>query len=107
MMGLIGAGNNPMVGMIVAVAVAIQDINLVWNKGIHLYVKAKNTDESGNTSSYLVHTGDSNKKIAYKIHLGSNVVYYATERAYDEEIGILTNTMNTRIHGQDIMKLLI
>ena len=74
------------------VDVKIQDINLVWNKGINLYVKAKNTDVSGATSSYLINTEDVSKKIAYRIHLGNNIVYNATERAYDEEIGLLTNT---------------
>ena len=74
------------------VEVKIQDINLVWNKGINLYVKAKNTDESGATSSYLINTSDASKKIAYRIHLGNNIVYNATEPAYDEEVGLLTNT---------------
>ena len=37
-------------------------------------------------------TEDVSKKIAYRIHLGNNIVYNATERAYDEEIGLLTNT---------------
>ena len=32
------------------VDVKIQNINLVWNKGINLYVKAKNTEENGTTS---------------------------------------------------------
>ena len=39
----------------------------------------------------MINTEDTSKKIAYRIHLGNNIVYNATERAYNEEIGLLTN----------------
>lgn len=73
------------------VEVKIQNINLVWNKGINLYVKAANDDPDADVSSYLINTEEPNKKIGYKLHLSSSIVYYADNRLYDAEIGLLSN----------------
>lgn len=79
------------------VAVKIQDINLVWNKSIWLYVKAQNSPEetesnaSGSISSYLIDTTDPSKKIAYKMVLGTGVVYTSGEPGYNSPRGVLTN----------------
>ena len=70
------------------VEVKIQDINLVWHKSIGLYVKAQNTDETG---SYLINTTDPSKKIAYKILLGTGVIYSAAESGANTPRGVWTN----------------
>ena len=79
------------------VEVKIQKINLIWNKGINLYVKAQNSPEesesnaSGTISSYLIDTTDTSKKIAYKMVLGTGVVYSSSESGYNSQQGVLTN----------------
>ena len=79
------------------VELKIQKINLIWNKGINLYVKAQNSPEesesnaSGTISSYLIDTTDTSKKIAYKMVLGTGVVYSSSEPGYNSQQGVLTN----------------
>ena len=73
------------------VEVKIQNINLVWSKGINLYVKAQNSDANGDYSSFLINAEDSSKKIGYDIYLGSNILYSAKEYSYNTERGLLTN----------------
>ena len=87
------------------VAVKIQNINLVWNKGIWLYVKAQNSPEetesnaSGSISSYLIDTTDTSKKIAYKMVLGTGIVYTSSEPGYNSQRGVLTAMYN---YAEDI-----
>ena len=79
------------------VEVKIKNINLIWNKGIDLYVKAQNSPEeaesnaSGSISSYLIDTTDTSKKIAYKMVLGSGIVYTSGDPGYDSQQGLVTN----------------
>ena len=79
------------------VEVKIQNINLIWNKGIDLYVKDQNSAEktesnaSGSISSYLIDTSDTSKKIAYKMVLGSGIFYTSGDPGYDSQRGLVTN----------------
>lgn len=79
------------------VEVKIQNINLIWNKGIDLYVKAQNTDETG---SYLINTTDPSKKIAYKMFLGSGIFYSSGDPEYDSQRGLVTNHYRYDEHSQ-------